>query len=187
MAPNELHLSDVSLYKTIYSQTTPYTKEHSFYDGFLTPGTLFTETNQQLHKERRRLLNPTFSKASIRKLEPVIQTKIYTLAKKIKSICCTGPINVSDAYRSMTIDIIMRFAFGNESDTIHEDPNGFEVALLKAFDTAHPKLVVAQESALLRVAASIIPMGVIAKFDKDMALIHKIQEVCNSSSWRKWS
>ncbi|KAF7171749.1 hypothetical protein CNMCM5623_004041 [Aspergillus felis] len=58
IGPNELHLSDVSLYKTIYNQTTPYLKEHGFYDGFLTPHTIFAETDPQLHKDRRKMLNP---------------------------------------------------------------------------------------------------------------------------------
>lgn len=77
----------------------------------------------------------------------------------------------------MTIDIIMRFAFGNESDVIHETPGGFDSALLKAFDTAHPTLIVAQESALLRMVARVVPMWFIGVFDRDIRLIDNIQAV----------
>ncbi|PKX89191.1 cytochrome P450 [Aspergillus novofumigatus IBT 16806] len=176
IGPNELHLTDVSLYKTIYNQTTPYLKEHGFYDGFLTPHTIFAETDPQLHKERRKMLNPMFSKMGVRKLEPVIQKKILTLGKKIKAIASSGPINVYDAYRCMAIDIMMRFAFGNESDAINETPGTFIATFLTAFDAASHTLADTQENPVKRFVAGKIPLSLVAKVDKNIRVIYKLQD-----------
>ncbi|EAW25749.1 cytochrome P450 [Aspergillus fischeri NRRL 181] len=176
IGPNELHLTDVSLYKTIYNQTTPYLKEHGFYDGFLTPHTIFAETDPQLHKERRKMLNHMFSKMGVRKLEPVIQKKILTLGKKIKAIASSGPINVYDAYRCMAIDIMMRFAFGNESDAINETPGTFKATFLTAFDAASHTLADTQENPVKRFVAGKIPLSLVAKVDKNIRVIYKLQD-----------
>lgn len=99
VGPNELHISDINLYKVIYSQINPFPKHAGFYDEFNTPHTLATETNPALHKERRKLLNPLFSRAGVTKLEPVILEKMYAMGAKIKRISKAGPIDMDDAIR----------------------------------------------------------------------------------------
>lgn len=99
VAPNELHINDVSAYKSIYCFKTPYSKYRPFYDGVLTPHTLFAETNNALHHQRRKVLDPVFSKRAVNQLEPVIGDKINTLAKKITSISPRKPINIYNAFR----------------------------------------------------------------------------------------
>jgi hypothetical protein len=99
IGPNELHISDVDLYKVIYSKTNPLPKYAPFYDGFNTPHTVFAECDPTLHKERRRLLNPLFSRVSVFKLEPVIQEKLELLSGKIRFLYARGPINAYDVFR----------------------------------------------------------------------------------------
>lgn len=99
IGPNELHLTDVSLYKEIYNQTTPYLKHVPFYDSFLTAHTVFAECDPQLHKQRRKILNPFFSRAGVTKLEPIIKEKIELFLQKLKKISSYGPIDVSYAFR----------------------------------------------------------------------------------------
>lgn len=98
IAPNELHISDVHLYKTIYSQQKPFLKS-DFYNTFQVDGTLFAERVPELHKERRKMLNPLFSASGVRSLEPVITQTIEKFMDKIKRISSNGPVNVYDAYR----------------------------------------------------------------------------------------
>lgn len=99
IGPNQLHISDSSLYKVIYSQVNPFPKEKAFYDVFGTPHTLFAETDPLLHKERRKLLNPLFSKSGVTKLEPLMVEKLEEVKSKIANISKAGPIDVGNAFR----------------------------------------------------------------------------------------
>lgn len=52
-----------------------------------------------MHKERRRLLNPFFSRAGVFKLEPIIHDKVDILINKIRRLENSHNINVYDAFR----------------------------------------------------------------------------------------
>lgn len=99
IGPNELHISDVEQYRIIYSQSKPFPKYGTFYEAFNTPHTVFTETDRDMHKERRRLLNPLFSRVGVFKLEPVIHEKVGIMLKKIDHLKESQSINVYDAFR----------------------------------------------------------------------------------------
>jgi hypothetical protein len=99
IGPNELHITDVHQYKVIYSQTQPFPKDKGFYDALNTPHTVVTETDVELHKERRRLLNPSFSRAEAFKLEPIIHEKIGILIEQINKLKDSQDINIYNAFR----------------------------------------------------------------------------------------
>lgn len=99
IGPNELHISDVQQYKIIYSQSKPFPKHGTFYEAFNTPHTVFTEIDTDMHKERRRLLNPLFSRVGVFKLEPVIHEKVGIMLNKINRLKDSQSINVYDAFR----------------------------------------------------------------------------------------
>lgn len=99
IGPNQLHISDPNLYKVIYSQVNPFPKEELFYSSFGTPHTLFAETDTKLHKERRKLLNPLFSRAGVAKLEPLILEKVEEVKLKIRRVSKAEPIHVVDVFR----------------------------------------------------------------------------------------
>ncbi|KAL1966123.1 hypothetical protein VTN77DRAFT_4871 [Rasamsonia byssochlamydoides] len=136
IAPNELHISDVHLYKIIYHQTSPYLKHSPFYDCFQVRHSLFAEANPARHRERRKLLNPLLSRSGIVKLEPLIREKINRLGDKIRRLHMRGPINVSNAIRSATVDIISQFTFTKPLGLLDESPDSFDSAFLDAFDVA---------------------------------------------------
>jgi len=99
IAPNQLHISDPSLYKAIYSQTNPFPKENAFYETFESPHTTFSEVDPLLHKQRRKMLNPLFSKSGVNKMEPLILEKMEETISKIEQISDAGPIDISTAFR----------------------------------------------------------------------------------------
>lgn len=99
VGPNELHINDVSAYRSIYRFKTPYLKDPPFYDGVLTPHTLFAETDNGLHHQRRKQLDNVFSKRAVNQLEPVIGEKIKILAKKLRTIGPGKPVNIYNAFR----------------------------------------------------------------------------------------
>ena len=134
IAPNELHISDASLYKTIYSQTSPYLKHPEFYAAFGTPHTLFTEDDPALHKARRRLLNPFFSRAGILRVEPSIVAKVKGLLERIERLRKTQSINIYNAFRCVTVDIISEYAFARSMKLTDKSDTNFHGGFLIAFD-----------------------------------------------------
>ncbi|EXJ68785.1 uncharacterized protein A1O5_07716 [Cladophialophora psammophila CBS 110553] len=181
IGPNELHLTDVSLYKEIYNQTTPYLKSKSFYDGFLTAHTVFAECDPILHKERRKLLNPFFSRTGVLKLEPIIDEKIKIFLEKLGEVCPLGPIDASRAFRCLTVDVISQFAFGRSRDLIHETPGGFDAALLRAIDSGGDQLALLQHSYVTLFFAERLPLSLVARVDKTVAQIHYLHEFARDS------
>ncbi|KAL1631249.1 hypothetical protein SLS54_000008 [Diplodia seriata] len=160
IAPNELHISDVSLYKVIYNQAKPFPKHPDFYKQFNTPHTLTTENDERVHKELRKLLNPLFSRSGYTKLEPVVLEKIYAMGAKIKRIAAAGPINMDNASRCMTADIISEFAFGQSFNLIDESPNSFDSRILDALNQGSRGVTELYHHTFQRFAAHFFPRAV---------------------------
>ncbi|KAK5633897.1 hypothetical protein RRF57_009611 [Xylaria bambusicola] len=165
IAPNQLHISDSSLYKVIYSQANPFPKEKAFYDSFESHHTVFSETDAQLHKQRRKLLNPLFSKGGVNKMEPLILEKMEETKSKVERISKAGPINVSAAFRCMTVDIISEFSFGTSIGLINEHPNAFESRYLDALTLASGVPYLRYYSTVQRLVAKCIPLSVAGNFN----------------------
>jgi hypothetical protein len=132
IAPNELHLDEVSLYKTIYNQTSAYIKDPAFYAGFGVPHTLFGEDVPSRHKERRKILNPFFSRGAIVKIEQLLKEKTYELGARIDRQ--KGPCNAYNAFRCTTVDIISHYCAGKSLGQIKSSDKNFYGSFLVAFD-----------------------------------------------------
>ncbi|KAF6814866.1 hypothetical protein CSOJ01_03877 [Colletotrichum sojae] len=137
IAPNELHINDTSLYKVVYRQSNPFLKHEQFYLGFFaTEPTVFTEVDVQKHKERRRMLNPMFSRSGVLQLESLIRDKLKQLEAKIDRRYERQVINVSDAMRLLTTNVIMELSFCDTAGTMDEQPDGFGSRFLDALAIA---------------------------------------------------
>ncbi|KAB2572680.1 Cytochrome P450 oxidoreductase [Lasiodiplodia theobromae] len=183
-APNELHITDVAAYKTIYSQTNPFPKEPSFYDCFHTPHTLFAETDPALHRERRKILNPLFSRAGVAKLEPVILEKVQEMGAKLRRLVTTNPsgsIDVSNMVRCVTVDVISEFAFGQSAGLLAERPDAFSAAFLDAFDIAAVVPYRLYYSALQRFLSAVVPLAWVGKFDPAAGEMARLLKFANDS------
>ncbi|TVY63358.1 Cytochrome P450 monooxygenase yanH [Fusarium oxysporum f. sp. cubense] len=164
IGPNHLHISDSSLYKVIYSQVNPFPKEQAFYDTFESHHTVFSETDAQLHKQRRKLLSPLFSKSGVSKLEPLILEKVEETKAKVKRISQDGLINVWPAFRCMTVDIISEFSFGTCINLINEDPDTFKSEYLKAMGFASDLPLLRYYSTMQWLLGKFVPLSVAANF-----------------------
>ncbi|KAJ6119485.1 hypothetical protein N7523_003765 [Penicillium sp. IBT 18751x] len=187
IGPNELHISDVNLYKVIYNQSSPFPKYAPFYNGFNTPHTVFAECDPVLHKERRRMLNPLFSRVGLFKLEPIIQEKIKMLVGKIRFLAGNGTVNVYDAFRLMTTEVILQFAFGRNGGLIDEDKNGFNSWFLKGFDAASKSIPDLQYNPWLRHLTNIIPQAIVYKLSPEIGNLLDIAKFAEDSVrfWQK--
>ncbi|VZH91486.1 unnamed protein product [Fusarium fujikuroi] len=164
IGPNHLHISDSSLYKVIYSQANPFPKEQAFYDTFESHHTTFSETDAQLHKQRRKLLSPLFSKSGVSKLEQLILEKVEETKEKVNRISKHGPINMWPAFRCMTVDIISEFSFGTCINMINEDPDTFNSEYLKAMEVASALPFLRYYSTMQWLLGKCVPISVAANF-----------------------
>ncbi|KAI3008181.1 hypothetical protein CBS147346_2752 [Aspergillus niger] len=180
IGPNELHITDVSKYKVIYSQSKPFPKHGEFYEAFNTPHTVFTEIDAGMHKERRRLLNPFFSRAGVFKLEPIIHDKVDILINKIRRLENSHNINVYDAFRCLTTEVIMEFAFARSANMLEESETTFESWFLVAFDAVARSLWKMQEWPIARKALGVMPVNVIGLLDSNIVNVLKMLKFAES-------
>ncbi|KAI0478205.1 cytochrome P450 [Xylaria cf. heliscus] len=171
VGPNELHFTDPALYKTIYSQKGQYIKDPDFYSGF-NMHTIFTMSDPQQHKDRRRLLAPFFSKAGIFKAEGMIADKVSRLRKKIELLTESGrnhPINASNAFRCLTIDVITHYAFAESWMMIEKSDDDFHAHVLTAMDIAGAGIWDFIYKPWARIIAAALPRAVLTLFNPDAA------------------
>ncbi|KAF9885222.1 hypothetical protein FE257_000582 [Aspergillus nanangensis] len=189
IGPNELHITDIELYKVIYNQTKPFLKHAPFYDGFNTPHTVFAELDPGLHKERRRMLSPFFSKVGVYRLEPLIYEKISLLSSKINRLCGSNKIDIYNGFRLLTTEIITQFAFAKSANLIEEKTDGLESWFLDAFDVGSQSVVDTQYSAFLRQLVTILPAGVVGMLNPPLRSILDLQKYAQSCMyhWQKLS
>ncbi|CAI2163281.1 713_t:CDS:2 [Funneliformis geosporum] len=91
--------------------------------------TIFSATDRHFHKQRRTMLTPTFSIKFIASLEPLMQSCIKTLVKKLNSTSKSDPsiqinknglpiVNIYQLVQATTLDIIGETAFGGSFNLI---------------------------------------------------------------------
>ncbi|PYH67698.1 cytochrome P450 [Aspergillus vadensis CBS 113365] len=180
IGPNELHITDVHMYKVIYSQSKPFPKHAEFYEAFNTPHTVFTEIDAGMHKERRRLLNPFFSRAGVFKLEPIIHEKAEILMNKIRRLENSHTVNVYDAFRCLTTEVIMEFAFAKSANMLEESETTFESWFLVAFDAVARSIWKMQEWPIARKALGVVPMSFIGLVDPNIVNVLKMLKFAES-------
>jgi hypothetical protein len=135
--------------------------------------------SHELHRMRRAALNPYFSKASIRRLEPIIRDTVSNLLKRMDYHQKSGEIlPMTVVYKAMTSDIINNYAFGKSSNSMDmEDYNvSFFDAVEAIFEGSHLSLQFGWLGPLMES----LPMALTGKLMPGMAHLFKMQQV-NSS------
>ncbi|OKL56835.1 hypothetical protein UA08_07929 [Talaromyces atroroseus] len=128
--PYELHISDPDYYSTLYASSTSgvrrdkwewYTKQLS------TPDSMFATTGHELHRVRRAALGRFFSVSSIRRLQPLLMSKVDLLmerfrkARELKTV-----IPLEHALAAFTNDIVMEYAYGQSQNRLAKENWGPE-------------------------------------------------------------
>ncbi|CAF0846572.1 unnamed protein product [Adineta steineri] len=78
----------------------------------------------QLWKKQRKILNPTFSGAKMRRLLPTINTCVNIFMERLTTQTTDGTIfNIYEIYKRLTMDVICRCAFGIDTNVQYDDYN----------------------------------------------------------------
>ena len=113
--PYELHVSDPEfiekLYPTVAKNVAKWTwSARMFGSTDMTFGTV----GHAIHRSRRGAISGFFSKASVRRLQPVIQALVDKLCDKLQEKSEAGEIvNMVYAYSALTQDVITEYCFSN--------------------------------------------------------------------------
>ena len=89
--PYELHISDPAFAEKLYPLSTKNVEKWGPTIRFLGGhDSAFSTVEHQLHRQRRAAFSSFFSKASVRKLEPLIQSLVRKLCQKLQGKVNTG-------------------------------------------------------------------------------------------------
>ncbi|KIY72730.1 cytochrome P450 [Cylindrobasidium torrendii FP15055 ss-10] len=127
IGPNELHFSETKAFMDIYRMGNGFTKEPWFYDMFDMQESSFGFVDVHQHRARRELLNPLFNRRGIAQLQHVIRDEVDCLISQLGSTPDV-PVNLHYAFRAVTLEIIMSYAFGKHIGCL--DTPGFNHQLL---------------------------------------------------------
>jgi len=111
--PYELHISTPQFYETLYSSNKKRDKWYWFTKLFGLAGSVFSTVDHAKHRERRAALNPFFSVASARRLQPVVEERVQAFVERMRGLRESGEvIKFVVAMSAFGNDVIMMYAFG---------------------------------------------------------------------------
>jgi cytochrome P450 len=114
ITPDELHVNDPEFITELYPsggrKRDKYRRAMQLF-GF-TEAAIST-VEHDLHRVRRGAMSRMFSKDSVRRLEPIMQTNLAKLFKRFQELKESGkPVNLLHVYSAFTNDLITEYAFG---------------------------------------------------------------------------
>jgi hypothetical protein len=139
--PYQLHISDPEYYDELY--TGPSQKRDKWAWSakmFGNPKSMIGTVPHDHHRLRRAAINPYFSKQSVARLEPTIQSLIDALCARFREFQQSGEVlNLGCAYSALTTDVITEYCFARSYGFLGRKDFGWEWArvLLQASEMSH--------------------------------------------------
>ncbi|KAH7351363.1 cytochrome P450 family protein [Rhexocercosporidium sp. MPI-PUGE-AT-0058] len=130
ITPTELHVDDPDYFEQLYSRTGRRDKYSYFSGRFGYSSDIFSTTNHDLHRLRRKALSPMFSVKKIEEFQPVIHEKVEKFCRKVAQYQNGQILPMSRALMALTTDIITEYAFARSYDQL-DSPN-FQESLHEA-------------------------------------------------------
>ncbi|KAF4498127.1 trichodiene oxygenase [Fusarium agapanthi] len=125
--PYEVHINDDGLYDEIYA-SGPHHPRNKVRFMSTHDESMFDSYAAETHRVRRAAMSGSFSKQSIRALEPQILQTIHQLAGRMSSLRESGEaVNLKALYSGLTMDVIAQHCFGESMDNMKQDQFGKEL------------------------------------------------------------
>jgi hypothetical protein len=145
--PYELHISTPQFYETLYSSSKKRDKWYWQTKMLGVNSSAFATVNHVKHRERRSALNPYFSAASARRLQPVVDERVRACVARFRDLKGSGDVArlvvITSAFANGSFefcqyvddadsdaDVIMVYSFGRTYNRL-ERPD-FDVAAYEA-------------------------------------------------------
>jgi cytochrome P450 len=127
ITPDEVHLSDPENYEVMHCVGTKYSKSTAFYGALGAGYSTFVSGTAEVHKPRRAKLDPFFSRRKVLNLEHLVQSRAEKLLEIISSkFSRNEAVDLHHAFRSISVDIISDYAFGESYELLARDDLGRE-------------------------------------------------------------
>jgi len=127
ITPDEVHLSDTDNYEIINCVGTKYAKSTQFYDGFTIGYSTFSCGPIDIHRIRRGMLEPFFSRRNVMNLEYIVQERAQKLSNLIKArFAKCEAVDLHHTFRSISVDVITEYAFGSCYNLMDKEDLGAE-------------------------------------------------------------
>ncbi len=112
--PEELHVDDPSFYPKLYAGPSERRDKWGWaMKMFGMKCATFSTVPHDLHRRRRAALNPFFSKAAVRRLEPEIRQLVNRLCERLKEFQGSGePVDLGLVFAALTTDVVTEYSFG---------------------------------------------------------------------------
>ena len=116
--PNEIHIHDPEYYETVYANGQGIDKPSYVEYQFGTPGTIFGTVPHELHRQRKSVLLPFFSKRKVTEQIPQIQEHAAKICGRLnKEYLGTGKVlNLCNLFSCYTADVITKYSFDRTFD-----------------------------------------------------------------------
>ncbi|RAH70116.1 cytochrome P450 [Aspergillus aculeatinus CBS 121060] len=122
--PREVHIIDPAMYDEIYAgNSRKRNKDPVFVSSFASPFSVIATIDHDLHRARRSLLNPFFSKKAVTELSTIIQEKIARLSWHLERFYADETvIALHTAFVGLTGDTITHYLYGQDKGYL-SDPD----------------------------------------------------------------
>lgn len=117
------------------------------------------------------MLNPFFSRGGILKIEPMIVAKIQRLLDRLETVRSAQSINIYNAVRCVTVDIISEFAFGRTQGLTQTSDANFYGGFLVTFDAVATVIWDQAYRPYLRKILGAIPKAITRRLSSEVAKI----------------
>lgn len=191
--PHEIHVSTPEFFNTIYSGG--HTKRDKWgwaLKGFGIDFSVLSTIPHDLHRTRRAALNPLFSKAKIRQMQPVIQERVDAVLDRLDGFKKNGEVvNLKLAFAAFTagsissqseavlvakqgdLDVAMEYCFGQSQkkvDAIDFD-GSFHDAITAGFNQSMLMNQFPWILDTMKYIASVIPRWMLLKLYKKSSFV----------------
>ncbi|KAA8909835.1 cytochrome P450 [Sphaerosporella brunnea] len=123
ISPTEVQIHQPELYHRVNAMHSPFIKDPVYYGSIGVSSSAFGTTDQSLHRSRRSLINPMFSKRRILEASTIMQDVVMKLCTILETFCDSNkPVPLSNAFYCVTVDTITAYTFG-ESWNMLDEPN----------------------------------------------------------------
>lgn len=110
ISPGEVHINDPDYYETLYSINGSRNKDSWFIESFDVAESAFATLDHRLHRPRRALIAPYFTKARVQRVQSLINDKLQKLTARFNEIAHSGkPLKVDVAFNCFTADVITSY------------------------------------------------------------------------------
>jgi cytochrome P450 len=121
--PREIHIKDPRYYDEVYSLgSRRQEKDPQLVPAFLSPHSVVSTIDHEHHRVRKNLLKNFFSRRSLERLAPTINTSTELLCQKLRRANSTDqPVQLESLFANLTGNVISHCAFGQSYDYLRQN------------------------------------------------------------------